>query len=51
MDTPNSSLSQEKEGDQQISELPTLNDKGNSQEASDHVYLSVRDTSGLECYL
>jgi hypothetical protein len=32
MDAPNSSLQQEKEGDQQLSELPILDEKVKSQE-------------------
>ena len=36
MDAPNSSPDQEREGEQQPSELPSLSEKHNSQEASDH---------------
>ncbi|CAG7935628.1 unnamed protein product, partial [Penicillium olsonii] len=39
MDAPNSSPHQEKEGDQQPSELPILDEKDKSQENSDHVPL------------
>ncbi|CAG8879632.1 unnamed protein product [Penicillium salamii] len=39
MDAPNSSPYQEKEGDQQPSELPILDEKDKSQENSDHVPL------------
>ncbi|CAG8080653.1 unnamed protein product [Penicillium salamii] len=39
MDAPNSSPYQEKEGDQQPSELPILDEKEKSQENSDHVPL------------
>ncbi|OQE07157.1 hypothetical protein PENFLA_c175G09380 [Penicillium flavigenum] len=37
MDSPNSSLDQEKQGDQQPSELPIPNDKDNTLESSDPV--------------
>ncbi|KAI1828787.1 hypothetical protein DTO027I6_10283 [Penicillium roqueforti] len=37
MDSPNSSPDQEKQGEQQPSELPMLNDKDHNLESSDHV--------------
>jgi hypothetical protein len=50
MDAPNSSLHQEKEGDQQPSELPILDEKDKSQENSDHVPL-VSETIWLQTLL
>jgi hypothetical protein len=50
MDASNSSLHQEKEGDQQSSELPILDEKDNSQENSDHVPL-VSETIQLQTLL
>jgi hypothetical protein len=47
MDAPNSSPHQEKEGDQQPSELPILDEKDKSQENSDTVPL-VSETIWLQ---
>jgi hypothetical protein len=47
MDAPNSSAYEEKEGDQQPSELPILGEKDESQESSDHVLL-VSETIRLQ---
>ncbi|CRL31170.1 hypothetical protein PENNAL_c0210G04548 [Penicillium nalgiovense] len=44
MDAPNSSPHQEKEGDQQPSELPIRDEKDKSQENSDHVPLQEAGT-------
>ncbi|CAG8125826.1 unnamed protein product [Penicillium nalgiovense] len=50
MDAPNSSPHQEKEGDQQPSELPIRDEKDKSQENSDHVPLEAgtRNTLAAE---
>jgi hypothetical protein len=50
MDASNSSLHQEKEGDQQSSELPILDEKDKSQKNSDHVPL-VSETIQLQTLL
>ena len=50
MDAPNSSPHQEKEGDQQPSELPIRDEKDKSQENSDHVPL-VSETIRLQTLL
>jgi hypothetical protein len=49
MDSPNSSPEQEKEGEQQPSELPLLGDKDNSQDTSDNAPPLVSETIGFKC--
>jgi hypothetical protein len=51
MDALNRSPSQEKEGDQQPSELPIVCEKGSSQEASDYVPPLVSETTQLSLLL
>jgi hypothetical protein len=48
MDPPNSSLDQEKQREQQSSELPILNDKDNTLESSDPVPSLVSETIRLQ---
>jgi hypothetical protein len=48
MDSPNSSPGQEKQGEQQPSELPILNDKDRNLEPSDHLPPLVSETIRLQ---